>query len=501
LYGLFNTIAMANSFIYYVLESSVCLLLFLMVYRLLIANLTHFHWMRVYLIIGAILSLILPFVILPIHWNSSIHVANLFNYSSFLTGNISAGYYDGQSLSDYPGKNMGAFLLQGMIVVLIAVYIFGLLYRAFNFAINLRSIQKCIKQNPKVRDGGFWLIILNEQVPPFSFFKYIFISSSFQKLTPDELQRIKDHEKVHSQQLHSLDVLFIEFISVIFWFNPLMIYLKKSIQEVHEYIVDEKIAQGGKGKKDYAELLLKLASEVKGFNLSAGFSGSQIKRRIIMIGRQRSLPGQKFMFMILVPVTILLLLSFSYIKNPDPLISKTKQNQNVDQSQLIIGKITWKGNTVYDSKTLNDAFGLKPGSVYNKSLIDDRLNGTSGAQDNVGSLYQDNGYLTNRITYDEKQNNQAIDLTITIHEGKQAKFRDVIVKIDGIDIKEPLTEIEIHKGDLFDKAKIVQSIVALVASGKYDPESIHPKPVLDVTTGEFDNLDLLYELTTIRNKK
>jgi outer membrane protein insertion porin family len=207
------------------------------------------------------------------------------------------------------------------------------------------------------------------------------------------------------------------------------------------------------------------------------------------------------MFMILVPVTILLLLSFSYIKNPDPLISKTKQNQNVDQSQLIIGKITWKGNTVYDSKTLNDAFGLKPGSVYNKSLIDDRLNGTSGAQDNVGSLYQDNGYLTNRITYDEKQNNQAIDLTITIHEGKQAKFRDVIVKIDGIDIKEPLTEIEIHKGDLFDKAKIVQSIVALVASGKYDPESIHPKPVLDVTTGEFDNLDLLYELTTIRNKK
>jgi hypothetical protein len=51
---------MTNSFVYYVLESSICLLLFLMVYRLLIANLTHFSWMRIYLLIGVILSLILP---------------------------------------------------------------------------------------------------------------------------------------------------------------------------------------------------------------------------------------------------------------------------------------------------------------------------------------------------------------------------------------------------------------------------------------------------------
>jgi hypothetical protein len=457
--------------------------------------------MRIYLLISLILSLILPLIIIPIQWNSSIHIANLFNNYSFLTGNKSAGYYEGQILTNDSSNNLGAVLLKGMIILLIALYISGLLYKACNFVRNLRSIQKCIKQNPKVREGRFCLVELNEKVPPFSFFKYIFITNSYQKLSADELQRIKDHEKVHSQQLHSLDVLFIELISVIFWFNPLLIYLKKSIQDIHEYIVDEKIAERGKGKKDYAELLLKLASEVKGFNLSAGFSGNQIRRRIIMITRQRSLPEYKLMFALLIPVTILIMLSFSYIKNTDPLNAQTKQNEVVNQSQLKIGKITWKGNTVYDLKTLNHAFGLKEGSVYNKSLIDDRLNGTSGAQDNVASLYQDNGYLTNRIIYDEKQNNEAIDLTITIYEGKQAKFRDVIVKIDGIDIKEPLTEIGIHKGDLFNKAKILQAILALVATGKYDPESIHPKPILDVTTDEFDNVDLLFELTKINNKK
>src|SRR5665647_1622072 len=119
---------MTNSFIYYVLESSICLLLFLTVYRLLIAKLTHFSWMRIYLLISVILSLILPLVIIPIQWNSSIHTANLFNYSSFLTGNKSAGYYEGQSLSNDSMNNIGAVLLQGMIILLIAVYIIGLIH-------------------------------------------------------------------------------------------------------------------------------------------------------------------------------------------------------------------------------------------------------------------------------------------------------------------------------------------------------------------------------------
>jgi hypothetical protein len=457
--------------------------------------------MRIYLLISVILSLILPLLILPIHWSTSIHPFIHLNNFNFLTGSQPGGYSEGQPLSTGFRNNTGSNLQVGMIILAIAAYIVGLLYKAFNFARNLRSIEKCIKQNPKVRDGRFWLVELIDKVPPFSFFNYIFITNSCQRLPEDDLQRIKDHEKVHAQQFHSLDVLFIEFISIIFWFNPLMIYLKKSIQEIHEYIVDEKIAGLGSGKKGYAELLLKLASDVKGFNLSAGFSGNQIKRRIVMITRPRSLPGYKLMFAMLIPVTILVMLSFSYIKNPDPLTAQIKQNENFNQSQLKIGKIIWKGNTVYDIKTLNHAFGLKEGSLYNKSLIEDRLNGSSGAQDAVSNLYQDNGYLFSRTSVEENQNKEEVDLIITINEGKQFKFNDVIVKINGIITKDPVNEIGIHKGDLFSKAKIIQAIKALAATGKFDPEKINPKPFPNVTTEEFDNVDLLFELTEISNKK
>jgi outer membrane protein assembly factor BamA len=265
--------------------------------------------------------------------------------------------------------------------------------------------------------------------------------------------------------------------------------------------VDVKIAETGNSRKDYAKLLLKLTSEVKGFNLSAGFSGSQIKRRIIMITRQRSLPKQKLLFVILIPITVLIMLSFSYLNTPNPLTVQTKQDENINQSHLKIGKIDWKGNTVYDVSTLNQAFGLKTGSKYNKTLIEDRLNGSSGAQDCVSSLYQDNGYLTSRITLDEKQNNESIDLTITIFEGKQAKFHVILLKSDGIVQKDIINQIGIHTGDLFSKAKILKSIQILAAMGKFDPDKINPKPTLSITTDEFDSVDLLYELTEINNKK
>jgi hypothetical protein len=492
---------MTNSFIYYVLESSICLILFLMVYKLLIANLTHFSLMRIYLLISFTLSLILPILIIPIQWSSTIIHSDLFNNANFLSGNRPEEYFGGQTLLNDFRTSGSNNIRQGIITLLIVAYLIGLNFKAYNLVKNLRSIQNCIKQNPKVKDGGFWFVDLNETMPPFSFFNYIFIANSYQNLSTAELQRIKDHEKVHAQQFHSFDVLLIEFISIIFWFNPLLSYLKKSVQDLHEYIVDEKIAETGNGKKDYAQLLLKLATDVKGFNLSAGFSGSQIKRRIVMISRQRSLPKHKLIFVILIPITVLIMLSFSYIKTPDPLTFQTKQNENINPTQLKIGKIIWKGNTVYDIKTLNQVFGLKTGSEYNKSLIWDRINGTSGAQDCVSGLYNDNGYLTSRITIDEKQNNESVDLTISIYEGKQAKFHDIIVKIDGIVTKDPVNEIGIQTGDLFSITKIRKSVEALVASGKYDPEKINPKPSLKVTTEEFDNLDLLFELTKISNKK
>ena len=69
-----------------------------MVYRLLIANLTHFSWMRIYLLISVTLSLILPILIIPIQWSSSILPSNLFNNANFFSGSQPEEYFGGQKL-------------------------------------------------------------------------------------------------------------------------------------------------------------------------------------------------------------------------------------------------------------------------------------------------------------------------------------------------------------------------------------------------------------------
>ena len=109
---------MINSIIYYVLESTVCLLLFLMVYRLLIANLTHFSWMRVYLLISVTLSLVLPLIIIPIHWRSSIIPSDFFYNYNLFSGNEPDAYSSAQSLN-----NKGIDGQQALIFLVLALYI------------------------------------------------------------------------------------------------------------------------------------------------------------------------------------------------------------------------------------------------------------------------------------------------------------------------------------------------------------------------------------------
>ena len=492
---------MINPFFIYAIESSVSLLLFMVVYRFLISDLTHFFWMRIYLLSSVVLSLSLPFLILPIRWDISIRPSFLWVNFNLLSGNHPGDNVVSDSVFQNIQHYKGIGLFQFMAGLLLIIYSIGLIFKTYSFIRSVIVLNKYISRNPKRREGNFWYVELNDQIPPFSFFNYIFLNKRLHFLSDSDLQQIKEHEISHSEQFHSLDILFVELTSIVFWFNPILTYLKKSLQEVHEYAVDERIAGFGEKKKNYAQLLLTLASDVKGFNLSVSFTGKQIKNRIIMITKPRSLPKYKLVFTLIIPLTVLLLLAFSYVDSPiEPAIQK-QQTELPKGSQLKIGEINWNGNSVYDIKTLNNAFGLKRGSPYNQSLIEDRLNGSSGAQDAVSNLYQDKGYLYSRISFQANKNKEAMDLIITIEEGKQFKFNDIIVKIDGIISKDLLNEIGIYKGDLFSKEKIIEAIRALAASGKFDPEKINPTPFPNETTEKFNTVDLEFDLTKISNKK
>ena len=161
--------------------------------------------------------------------------------------------------------------------------------------------------------------------------------------------------------------------------------------------------------------------------------------------------------------------------------------------QYFLRNVNWVGNSVYRKEDLEKVFNVKKGTVYNQSLINDRLTGASGAQDAVSSLYQDFGYLFSRLTpVETKFDNDSIDLEIRIYEGDQAYLNNVIIA-GNTRTNEHVARRELYTnpGDLFSKDKIMRSIRQLGVLGHFDPEKISPTPQPDIANG---TVDLLYKL-------
>jgi len=162
-------------------------------------------------------------------------------------------------------------------------------------------------------------------------------------------------------------------------------------------------------------------------------------------------------------------------------------------SQYFLRNVDWVGNSVYPKEYLEKVLNIKKGTIYNQTLISDRLNGSTGAQDAVSSLYQDYGYLFSRLTpVEAKVDHDSIDLEIRIYEGDQAYLNNVIIA-GNTRTNEHIARRELYTlpGDLFSKDKIMRSIRQLGVLGHFDPEKINPTPLADITNG---TVDLLYKL-------
>jgi outer membrane protein insertion porin family len=161
--------------------------------------------------------------------------------------------------------------------------------------------------------------------------------------------------------------------------------------------------------------------------------------------------------------------------------------------QYFLRNIDWVGNSVYKKEDLTKVFNVEKGSVYNQSLINDRLNGSAGAADAVSNLYQDYGYLFSRLTpVEAKVDRDSIDLEIRIYEGDQAYLNNVIIAGNTRTNEHvPRRELYTMPGDLFSKNNIIRSIRQVGVLGHFDPEKIDPTPLADPING---TVDLLYKL-------
>ncbi len=144
---------------------------------------------------------------------------------------------------------------------------------------------------------------------PFSFFNIVFINPKFH--TQDDLPEILAHEKVHIREFHWFDLLFIELLTVIFWFNPFIWFFERSIKQNHEYLADKGVLAQGHGVHRYRAILLNqlMGMQIIGITNNLNFALNTNRLKMMTKKKTSRLLGVKFVWAL--PAIALLLFAFA----------------------------------------------------------------------------------------------------------------------------------------------------------------------------------------------
>lgn len=178
--------------------------------------------------------------------------------------------------------------------------ILGILFFGFLFQlIKLFAIQY---ERDHIPDDGFVRVQHDRNIPPFSFFKLLVINPT--QYDDQKLEQIIKHERIHIKQWHTLDILLVELMSMICWFNPVIWVFKRYVKLNLEYIADEAVLDTGINKKAYQYHLLFTSANIPSYRLSNMFNSSPIKLRIKMMNSNKSSNAGLLKYAFILPVVL-----------------------------------------------------------------------------------------------------------------------------------------------------------------------------------------------------
>ncbi len=283
----------------YLVKSGISLGVFYLFFWILNRKSTHFMLNRIVLLFGLVSSLILP----CIHINLNPEV---------IPAAIPVSSIDFSKLVTQPETRQPGW---GMHEIILLIYITGIAFALARLIYQAIRIRQLYKTSAKETLNELTLVCTDKPITPFAYFKKIFIHTTGNDLRA--IEQILAHEKSHITQLHYVDLLLVELISVVQWFNPVVWLYEAALKEVHEYLADETVLKQGFKKGEYQVLLINQAVGGPIFTISHHFNKSLIKKRILMMTKIKSTRFARLNALLLLPVTAFLLMAFS---NPENIV-------------------------------------------------------------------------------------------------------------------------------------------------------------------------------------
>lgn len=285
--------------IHYILQVILFQLLFLVVYDVFLKKETFFNYNRLYLLGTAVLSFVIPFLkigaiqqIIPQEFRVQL--------PAVLIGNTAEATPNASVLLDE------VIVTQQSVpwsIIAIGIYLLGMLLSIIFFTLKLRKLFLLKKTAKLEKSNKYTIAIVPNSDVAFTFLNTIFLGD---QLTEPQKGNILQHELVHVQQRHTLDLLFFELLRILFWFNPMVYIFQHKIQTLHEYTADRLVAS-----KDKAGYYQNLLSEVFGTTkisfINTFYKSSIIKNRIVMLQKSKSKKIVQLKYLLLIPAVCAML--------------------------------------------------------------------------------------------------------------------------------------------------------------------------------------------------
>ena len=270
-----------EAFAMYLLKSVIWLSGFALIYLLFLRNERFFRLNRLFLLSGILISFFLPF--LTIHYNAGLPAEPKIETGKALF----SGFHEAGRSNIY---NSGLLLL--------VLYLSGALFVAFLIIKQSRLIMKAIKKAEVINSQHVKLIRTADYTSSFSFFSYVFVNPS---ITDIETGEIVNHEMVHIRQMHWFDLVLVQLLCMLQWFNPFSWIYMRLIRQNHEYIADEMALQRTSNPAIYRAALLNQIVGSQVVSLANSFNYSLNKKRFNMMKNIISSPYRrmKILFILL----------------------------------------------------------------------------------------------------------------------------------------------------------------------------------------------------------
>lgn len=312
-----------GAILFYIFKSTLCLTVLYSLFRLFFREDTLFRTNRLILLIGTAACTFLPMLQIGVSQYTPLQLP-VATIQNFLTEKeTGSGSSVKASDRDYPIEQRNDLVAekkmeteyQGRSTSVIPVtwllggcYLLGVLVVFLSLLLSTIRMRRLIGRYPACDCGAYKLVVCPEEIVSFSWGNTIVLSQEDYERNPGEILL---HEQMHLQHRHTLDLLWMECLVVLHWFNPAVWLLMRELREVHEYEADNGVINHGIDATQYQLLLVKKSVGTRLYSMACGFNHSKLKNRITMMLKRRTNSWARLKLLLFVPVATGTLYAFA----------------------------------------------------------------------------------------------------------------------------------------------------------------------------------------------